>query len=550
MKERSAAVGLMALLCGAWGTVGALSAQEARHALVIGNNDYANARKLVNPTNDAKVIAKSLTSLGFEVMLRTDADLKTMKAAVREFIQTLSKDSVALVFYAGHGVEVKGRNYLVPIDAGMAEEFEVPDETLPMDTLLRGLEQAGASLNILVLDCCRDDPYSRSWRGSRSAAGGGGLSMPADMPQGMFIAFSTTPGKTAEDGDGANSPYTSALAEEILKPGQELERVFKNVGARVAKSTEQRQEPWSNSKFYGTFLFNPAKGVTPDPVPTPVKPGPPGGMKPVVPAPAAATTPRRILPEPPFQAQLAADPEASSRVFPKLKQLSAKKNEITDEERWIEENQIPPLFLKVPNPFMQQFGELPANVPARLDNLMAVRAFHNGDHSFVIYGENFSSGVLLAVWNADFTVLEGEIDFQSYRRAPKVLKGDENYVDQALRFAAIQEGILYVSNGHSTYAKSSGGMNAYLTAIRLATGEVLWRSAPLVSNCSNFVLSGDGIITGYGFTEEDDYLYVLDRHTGKTVTKQLVKSGPERLALIGKVLHVRTYNTDYQFRVE
>ena len=140
---------------------------ESRHALVIGNNDYQNARKLVNPINDASVIASSLKSAGFTVAITTDANLKDMKGAVREFIQSLPEKGIALVFFAGHGVEVKGQNYLIPVDATMAEEYEVPDETVSMNSILRGLEQAKTSLNILVLDCCRDDPYSRSWRGGR-----------------------------------------------------------------------------------------------------------------------------------------------------------------------------------------------------------------------------------------------------------------------------------------------------------------------------------------------------------------------------------------------
>ena len=187
--------------------------------------------------------------------MRTNTDLKGLKGAVREFVKTLPKGAVALVFYAGHGVQVKGQNYLIPVDAQMAEEFEVPDETLSMDSLMNGLEQAGTSLNILILDCCRDDPYSRSWRGARSAAGSGGLVMPADMPQGMFIAFSTSPGRTAEDGDGKNSTYSAALARELLTPGMDFEKVFKSVGAQVAKATGGHQEPWVNTKFYGSFVF-------------------------------------------------------------------------------------------------------------------------------------------------------------------------------------------------------------------------------------------------------------------------------------------------------
>jgi len=526
-----------------------LTAQEERHALVIGNNAYVHARPLDNPVNDAAAITASLKEVGFEVMVRTDTDLKGLKGAVREFVQKLPQGAVALVFYAGHGVQVKGQNYLIPVDAEMAEEFEVPDETLSMDTLMRGLEQAGTALNILILDCCRDDPYSRSWRGTRSAAGAGGLVMPADMPQGMFIAFSTSPGRTAEDGEGKNSPYSLALAQEILKPGLDFEKVFKSVGAQVAKATAGQQEPWVNTKFYGSFVFN-TKGAESAPTAAAMvtPPVPPTEMKPE--RSGAAEVEVMVMDVPPFTATPAAEPESGSRSFPALKQISAKGNDVVDTEKWFADNGIEPVFLDVPNAMMGTPGALPATVPAKAGPLIAVRAFRDERAGYVIYGEDFSAGPVLTMWSPDFTTVTAQFDFSNYRNAPKVLPGDENYVDQATRFATVKDGVLYVSHAHNTYAKSSGGMNAYLTAIDPESGTVLWRSESLVANCANFLVVGDGIITGYGFTDEKDYLYVIDRHTGKTVSQLLVKSGPETLALIGDVLHVRTYNTDYQFRVE
>ena len=549
-----------------------LAAEEARHALVIGNNAYLHARPLDNPTNDATSIADSLEQVGFEVTLRTDTDLKSLKGAVREFVQKLPKGAVALVFYAGHGVQVKGQNYLIPVDAEMAEEFEVPDETLSMDTLMRGLEQAGTALNILILDCCRDDPYSRSWRGTRSAAGTGGLIMPADMPQGMFIAFSTSPGRTAEDGDGKNSPYSAALAKELLTPGMDFEKVFKTVGAQVAKSTGGLQEPWVNTKFYGSFVFNPgtaattttSTGTPPVPManttttsPATTPPAPASTPAPAAPS-AADMTPGRsnaapveviVMEVPPFTATPAVDPLAKTRKFPTLKQTSAKANDIIDTEKWVKENGIEPVFLTVPNAISGTPGDLPATVPARAGDMIVVKAFRDESYGYAIYGEDYSAGPFLTLWTPDFGTLLGQFDFSPYRNAPKVAAGDENYVDQATRYARVVDGVLYVSHAHNTYAKSSMGMNAFITAVDVATGKLLWRSAPLVSNGETFLIKDDGILCGYGFTDEQDYLYVLDRHTGKTVTKTLLKSGPEQMALIGDILHVRTYNTDYQFRV-
>ncbi|BCU76953.1 caspase family protein [Luteolibacter sp. LG18] len=280
---------------------------ESRQALVIGNSAYQHTRILINPRSDAAAMATKLRTLGFQVTERLDANQKTLKATLEEFAAKVPKDGVCLIYYAGHGLQINGRNYLVPVDADLSSEYKVPEETLPMDTVMKTLEGTGSSLNMLVLDCCRDDPFSKgkaaaakdddakatrlnalraktsntdtqATGGTASPAGSttrsigsGGLTVPKDIPRGMFIAFATSPDTTAEDGGGANSPYTAALLEEIGQPGIDFEKVFKNVGARVSKATNGKQEPWSNSKFYGTFHFAPAASnvaaTTPAPPP-------------------------------------------------------------------------------------------------------------------------------------------------------------------------------------------------------------------------------------------------------------------------------------------
>ncbi|MEM6278995.1 MAG: caspase family protein, partial [Verrucomicrobiota bacterium] len=231
---------------------------STKKALIIGNNEYEHARALSNPANDAEDMTSLLSELGFDVSLQLDADLKTMRRALREFIDELpvesDPDSVALVYFAGHGVQIKGENFLIPVDAEMARDYEVPDETLSMNLIMEGLETAGAGLNLLILDCCRNDPFARSWRGSRSTTSTG-LAMPGGAPQGMFLAFSTSPNDVADDGEGDNSPYTAALLKHLPVPGRPFEEVFKAVGGEVARLTEGTQEPWFNSKFYGSFSF-------------------------------------------------------------------------------------------------------------------------------------------------------------------------------------------------------------------------------------------------------------------------------------------------------
>ncbi len=277
-----------------------LNAAE-RVALVIGNGAYQHARPLNNPRNDAAAVSAALEKVGFTVTTRTDAGLTEMKDALREFIDSLyaddSEETVALVYFAGHGLQIDGRNYLIPVDAKVERDYEVPDETLAMDSVMRALESAGEGLNILILDCCRDNPFSRSWSGGRSAAGAG-LAMPKQAPKGMFVAFATSPGDVAADGDGKNSPYTGALVRHLATPGVAFEEVFKATGRDVSNATGGDQEPWFNSKFYGQFAFVPDSGAGSSG----------GGMAPpavaTVPDPARTRLPREAKRDRPFENHL------------------------------------------------------------------------------------------------------------------------------------------------------------------------------------------------------------------------------------------------------
>ena len=223
------------------------------HALVIGNSDY-RLGKLKNPVNDAKAVGSALTNLGFQVTQITNANQVNIEDAILKFSRSVEKDGLAFFFFAGHGVQVKGENYLIPIDAKIREEFEVRHQCVSLSLVLDALENSPSNLNVIVLDSCRDNPFARAWsRSSRS-----GLAGVAKIPEGTLIAFATPPGETALDGKGTNSPFTTELVTALAqrpKTGLLLRDVFFDASRRVKQKVGQR--PWVNmeaslSKFYLT----------------------------------------------------------------------------------------------------------------------------------------------------------------------------------------------------------------------------------------------------------------------------------------------------------
>jgi len=223
------------------------SAVTKRVALVIGNSAYPTS-PLKNPINDAKDMAASLRKLGFDVIEVTNAKQKDMNRAIVQFGGKLSTDSVALFYFAGHGMQVKGKNYLLPIDAQIASEPAVRAEAVDVDTVL---DQFSANpLSIVILDACRNNPFERKFRSI-----GGGLAQ-IDAPKGTLIAYATSPGKTAGEGTGRNGYYTSELLKAINQPGIKVEEVFKRVRLNVARVTGDTQIPWEASSLVGDFFFN------------------------------------------------------------------------------------------------------------------------------------------------------------------------------------------------------------------------------------------------------------------------------------------------------
>ncbi|WP_067620778.1 caspase family protein, partial [Dissulfuribacter thermophilus] len=246
--------------------------QARRVALVIGNGAYGNA-PLKNPPNDARDMGAKLKRLGFDVTLLTDADQRTMEQAIRRFGRKLRQGGTGLFYYAGHGLQVEGRNYLIPVDAKIYDETDVKYKAVDVGLVLDTMNLAGNGLNIIILDACRSNPYTRSFRSAVS-----GLAR-MDAPTGTLIAYATGPGKVAEDGTGRNGIYTKHLLKYMEVPGLPVEQVFKNVRKAVIEETGGRQVPWESSSLIGDFFFLPGKqpvktatsAQPPKAVPIPVK---------------------------------------------------------------------------------------------------------------------------------------------------------------------------------------------------------------------------------------------------------------------------------------
>ncbi|MEM9389323.1 MAG: caspase family protein [Bacteroidota bacterium] len=229
-----------------------LIAQEYQNktALIIGNTNY-KVGPLRNPVNDASLLSATLTGLGFEVITKLDTDKDEMKTAIREFQGKItSKKGVALFYYSGHGMQVGGTNYLIPVDADVQYEYEVESECLDASRVLKMLEYMDNPLNIVILDACRNNPFARSFRSAER-----GLAQPAIAPTGSIIAFSTAPNSVASDGEGSNGLYTQELVKAMLTPDLSIEEVFKYTRRSVADISANKQIPWENSSLMGNFRF-------------------------------------------------------------------------------------------------------------------------------------------------------------------------------------------------------------------------------------------------------------------------------------------------------
>ena len=239
---------------------------KLKTALVIGNGAYRQA-PLKNPVNDAQAVASALKSLGFHVIQRENASQHEMLEALREFSNQAAKSQVRLLFYAGHGVQIKGRNYLMPVDAEAQSEDDVVQRGADLSEVLERLAIVKGGINLVILDACRNNPFNLApaqladARGYRTRAIGARTSnglAPVQVPSGTLVAFSTAPGSISIDNSvQGNSVYTKHLLANLNILGLPVEKLFKQVRSAVAQETRQQQVPWETSSLMGEFCFRP-----------------------------------------------------------------------------------------------------------------------------------------------------------------------------------------------------------------------------------------------------------------------------------------------------
>jgi uncharacterized caspase-like protein len=258
----------LSIAIGAWLLVSAVPVgsqgprEEPKIALVIGNSAYREA-PLRNPANDARAMAQTLRELGFTVLGHENATKRAMETAILAFGRRLADGGVGVFYYAGHGLQVRGRNYLMPVDAEIDSEAATRIAAVDVDLLLEQMAEAKNRVNVVILDACRNNPFERRLRGaSRGLAA-------VDAARGTLIAYATAPGSVAADGEGANGLYTEELLQALRVPGLKVEEVFKQVRVAVAKRSKGAQTPWESSSLTGDLVVNVTVNVVAPAAPAP-----------------------------------------------------------------------------------------------------------------------------------------------------------------------------------------------------------------------------------------------------------------------------------------
>jgi len=293
---------LAAIVGGAIAVSPSLAGGE-RVALLIGNGAYSETTQLRNPPNDVADMGRALERLGFEVLLLVDGDKLTIERGIRAFGELLTGAEVGLFFYAGHGLQVNGRNYIVPTNARLVHERDLLFEAIDVGLPISVMEQSGVRMSLVILDACRDNPLARTLAGSirstgRSTKVSRGLAS-IEGARGTLIAYAAAPGDIAADGDGRNSPFTAALLRWIDQPRLEVGLMFRRIRESVIAATNGQQVPWVNEALVGEFYFAdapPAAAVSSAPAGTQKAALPPPEPPPATAAPEPRTVPERDQP--------------------------------------------------------------------------------------------------------------------------------------------------------------------------------------------------------------------------------------------------------------
>lgn len=226
-------------------------------ALVIGNADYVDAGELKNPENDAMDISDKLEECGFTVVTKLNCTHREMDQALKDFKRALKDSDVGLFFFAGHGMQVDGDNYLAAIDSDVSDELAAKHSSLALNRVIEIMEKTDNSSSIIVLDACRDNPFERAWSRSMSSRG----LAPVYAPRGTLVAYATSPGQVASDGRGRNGAYTAALLEHLTTPDCSIEGMFKRVRNTLSTATGGKQISWEHTSLAGDFFFNLSLGA-------------------------------------------------------------------------------------------------------------------------------------------------------------------------------------------------------------------------------------------------------------------------------------------------
>ena len=285
-------------------------ANESKVALVIGNATYLKEAPLKNPGNDASDVAAKLRGLGFDVIERNNIKMRQIGSILNEFRSKLSSGAVALVFYAGHGIQINGENYLPTVDADINVEDEVPNQSIAVKQIMDVLEDSKTRLNLVFLDACRDNPFFHSFRSSER-----GLARITVLPSGTLISYATRPGSVAIDGQGRNGLYTSKLLQQ-MDSNLPIELSLKAVASEVKAASQGKQEPWMEGSIEGDFCFVTCGNlvIQPDPLKTPVQ-VPFNPQQPNESIPPTIAQPVIEPPKPPVPPPPKPDPAAVGKLF-------------------------------------------------------------------------------------------------------------------------------------------------------------------------------------------------------------------------------------------